>query len=113
MSGLVATQRFSNVQVDLQASIDTRLFRDEFELGVPIAIGVTWVLAPQLRVYGDAVERLDLTNLTDSGTSVMGGAGWRFTNELSVDAAARLGLSPSLPDVAAGVGFTWQPGNLF
>ena len=64
-------------------------------------------------MYGDGVVSLDLTNLTQSTTSLLAGGGYIIFPQLSVDAAARVGLSERLPDVLLTAGVTWLTGPLF
>lgn len=111
--GLVATQVAGSLQFDLQATVDTHVFTDDPTLHLPVALGVTWSMLEQLRVYGDGVLSLDLTNLTESSTSVLAGVGYFIIPELSIDAAARIGLSERLPDALLTAGVTWLTGRLF
>ncbi len=113
MAALVATQVLSSIQFDLQAGVSTHLFIDDPTIFIPIALAATWSPIDELQVMADIVETLDLTDLSDSTTAIGAGAGYFILPWLSVDAMARIGLSPALPDVGITAGVTVLTGPLW
>ncbi|MCA9561875.1 MAG: hypothetical protein KC561_00230 [Myxococcales bacterium] len=103
LASFVASTFVSTLRIDIQAGVDTHIFSDNSSIDVPLAADLVWNPIDQLSVYGDFVLTLDLTNFSDSTTSLGAGAGYRFLPFMSVDATARLGLSQGLPDAEVGV----------
>jgi hypothetical protein len=108
VGGPVATTEVGPVQLDVQVTADLHLFAEDPAFLIPLAAAATWAPIDRVRVYGDAVVALDLENFSDSRTSVLAGAGYRAFRTFEVNAAARLGLSPTTPDVVLQLGLAWQ-----
>jgi hypothetical protein len=113
MAGVVATRTMQSFQLDLQAALDTHLFADHPGITLPLSLAMSWEVIHRLFVLSDVVERLDLTNFSDSQTSLMAGVGYRFIPELQVDGAFRVGLSQDMPDMGVGFGLTWLAPQLW
>ena len=113
LAALVATQVISAIQFDLQAGLRAHLFSDSPTFFIPISLAATWAPLDALRIYADIVEGLDLTNLSQSTTTIGGGAGYFILPNLCVDSAVRIGLSPSLPDISITGGVTVLAGPLW
>jgi hypothetical protein len=111
--GAVVTQRLYGIQFDLQALIYTHAFQSEASLELPLSLAATWAPVNAFRVYGEAIERLDLTDLSASGTSLLAGVGFVINRQLVANAGFRLGLSQSVPDFELSTGVTWLMGDLF
>lgn len=108
--GLVATWQWRVLSFDAQVAVETHLFTDDPTLFLPLSLAVTWSVTDEVRVYGDFLETLDLSNLSDSSTSFFAGAGYFLMENLAFDAGVRLGLSPSIPDFVISVGVTGMIG---
>ena len=96
------------VQVDAQAGLGTTILNDDVVLVVPISGVVSYQALPWLRVYGELIERLNLRDLSDSGTRLLGGGRWQATPGLSVDLRVAVGLSESYEDAVVLGGVTWR-----
>jgi hypothetical protein len=111
--GLVATTRINGLRIDVQAALDTHLFGDDTRVDLPLSGAVSYSPIEPFAVVGDVVESIDLTNLSDSSTSVRAGVTYRVFRRLSFDTSVQVGLSQDLPDVEIGAGLTTLLGPWF
>ena len=72
-----------------------------------------WSPVQPLHVYADAVVSLDLTDFSETQTSVLGGVGYRIIPSLEINSGVRLGLSTASPDAVIQAGVAWQIGRLW
>ena len=96
------------VQVNAQAGLSTTILNDDVVLGMPLSGSVSYQAIGWLRVYGELVEDLNLRDLSDSGTRLLGGARWLASPYLSVDVRVALGLSDDYDDAVFLGAVTWR-----
>jgi len=107
LSGYAIYSTFPSVlQVDVQAGVELEGIFSETVPWIPLSAVLSYAPIDQLVIYSEFVQRLRLSGLSASESSLMGGVGWIPTRSVVVDLSAVLGLTETLPDVVINMGVT-------
>lgn len=113
LAGAAGTYAGKKLRFDAQLAVQAHIFTSHPHLALPVGFATTWEPIERFRVMGEFVLGFDLTNFSDSTTSLLGGVGYIPIDPLSIDVSVRVGLSQRLPDATITAGLSWLIGDFF